>query len=96
LILESIKGNVNVEAPQLKNLIVRGICSLKFSADVDFSLETLDLCISNPNYHAGVKFLTLNLEIFELLSSFEPISHQPSPFANLNSLKIYPVSKCTA
>ncbi|GJV74904.1 hypothetical protein Tco_1506488 [Tanacetum coccineum] len=104
LILESIEGNVNVEAPQLKNLIVRGICSLKFSADVAFSLETLDLCISNPHYHAdkivgllqqaqGVKFLTLNWENFELLSSFEPISHQPSLFANLKSLKIYPVSK---
>nr|GEV52258.1 hypothetical protein [Tanacetum cinerariifolium] len=104
LILESIEGNVNVEAPQLKNLIVKGICSLKFSADVAFSLETLDLCISDPHCHAdkivgllqqaqGVKFLTLNMEIVERLSSFEPISNQPSPFANLKSLKIYPVFK---
>ncbi|PWA89334.1 F-box domain, Leucine-rich repeat domain, L domain-like protein [Artemisia annua] len=105
LTLESIEGYVNVEAPQLKNLIVKGICSLKFSADVALSLEKLDLCISKPHKSyadkivgllqqvQGLKFLTLNLEIVELLSSYEPISHQPSPFANLKSLKIYPVSK---
>ncbi|KAI7730197.1 hypothetical protein M8C21_000297, partial [Ambrosia artemisiifolia] len=38
----------------------------------------------------SVKFLTLNLESIEILStSVELISHQPSPFANLKSLKIY-------
>ncbi|GKB35046.1 F-box domain containing protein [Tanacetum coccineum] len=37
------------------------------------------------------KFLTLNLEILEhLSSSVEIVSHQPSPFANLKSLEIYP------
>ncbi|KAJ0666245.1 putative F-box domain, leucine-rich repeat domain superfamily, F-box-like domain superfamily [Helianthus annuus] len=41
----------------------------------------------------SVKFLTLNLEIVKLLSSYmELISHHPSPFANLKSLKIYPVN----
>ncbi|XP_035842026.1 F-box protein At1g60400-like [Helianthus annuus] len=40
----------------------------------------------------SVKFLTLNLEAVKLLSSYvELISHHPSPFANLKSLKIYPV-----
>ncbi|PWA64302.1 F-box domain, Leucine-rich repeat domain, L domain-like protein [Artemisia annua] len=39
----------------------------------------------------NVKFLTLNLEIIQCLSScVELISHQPCPFANLKSLKIYP------
>jgi hypothetical protein len=78
LTLESIEGKVNVEAPQLKNLIVKGICSLKFSADVALSLEKLDLCISKPRKSyadkivgllqqvQGVKFLTLNLEIVEV------------------------------
>ncbi|XP_076899503.1 F-box/LRR-repeat protein At5g02910-like [Bidens hawaiensis] len=37
-----------------------------------------------------VKFLTLNMEIIEILfSSVELISHLPSPFANLKSLKIH-------
>ncbi|KAJ0824560.1 putative F-box domain, leucine-rich repeat domain superfamily, F-box-like domain superfamily [Helianthus annuus] len=40
----------------------------------------------------SVKFLTLNLEVVELLSLYvELISHHPSPFANLKSVKIYPV-----
>ncbi|KAJ0427750.1 hypothetical protein HanHA300_Chr17g0638551 [Helianthus annuus] len=40
----------------------------------------------------SVKSLTLNLELVKHLSSHvELISHQPSPFANLKSLKIYPV-----
>ncbi|PWA93533.1 F-box domain, Leucine-rich repeat domain, L domain-like protein [Artemisia annua] len=39
----------------------------------------------------SVKYLTLNLEIFELLSPLmELISYQPSPFVNLKSLKVYP------
>ncbi|MFS7947734.1 hypothetical protein Hanom_Chr06g00551711 [Helianthus anomalus] len=40
----------------------------------------------------SVKFLTLNLEFIQLLSSYvELISHHPSPFSNLKSLKIYPI-----
>ncbi|KAK1438301.1 hypothetical protein QVD17_04108 [Tagetes erecta] len=39
----------------------------------------------------NVKFLTLSLEIVEVLSSaIELILPQPSPFVNLKSLKIYP------
>ncbi|KAK1438351.1 hypothetical protein QVD17_04159 [Tagetes erecta] len=40
----------------------------------------------------NVHFLTLNLEIVELLSSF--VILQPSPFVNLKRLKIYPEKKC--
>ncbi|KAK9052861.1 hypothetical protein SSX86_029491 [Deinandra increscens subsp. villosa] len=40
----------------------------------------------------NVHFLTLNLEIVELLSSFAELLklHRPSPFVNLKTLKIYP------
>ncbi|KAK1438300.1 hypothetical protein QVD17_04107 [Tagetes erecta] len=39
----------------------------------------------------SVKFLKLNLETVEILSSsVDVILHQPSPFVNLKSLKIYP------
>ncbi|KAK1438303.1 hypothetical protein QVD17_04110 [Tagetes erecta] len=39
----------------------------------------------------NVKFLELSLEIVEFLSSNQDlILHQPSPFVNLKSLKIYP------
>ncbi|PWA55634.1 F-box domain, Leucine-rich repeat domain, L domain-like protein [Artemisia annua] len=105
LTLEYVSCNVvNVEAPQLKNLIIReGYYSVNLSADV-LSLEKVDLTISSPHnaqaivdllqQFRSVKFLTLNLEIVECLSSsVELISHQPSPFANLKSLKIYPAWK---
>ncbi|GKA52468.1 F-box domain containing protein, partial [Tanacetum coccineum] len=97
---------VNVEAPQLKNLIMRQdyYYNVNFSADAVLSLEKVDLTISYPHkaqtivgllqQFRSVKFLTLNLEIVECLSSSaELISHQPSPFANLKSLKIYPALK---
>ncbi|KAF5782325.1 hypothetical protein HanRHA438_Chr11g0507221 [Helianthus annuus] len=73
---------------------------LRLATDV-FHLEKVDVCISNPSdprktlfllqQLRSVKFLTLNLEIIKFLSSsVELISHQPSPFANLKSLKVYP------
>ncbi|GJY93254.1 zinc finger, CCHC-type containing protein [Tanacetum coccineum] len=76
----------------------------KLSLDGGFpSLEKVDLDISYPqktNVHRifqrlhSVKSLALSLEIFELLSTSEQvISHQPSPFPSLKSLKIYPSSK---
>ncbi|KAI7739803.1 hypothetical protein M8C21_024267, partial [Ambrosia artemisiifolia] len=77
---------------------------LKLSADLH--LEKANICIDCDfkekaaalkivhllqQLHS-VKFLTLNLELVKFLSSYvELISHQPSPFANLKSLKIYPV-----
>ncbi|GJU72873.1 hypothetical protein Tco_1264278 [Tanacetum coccineum] len=68
------------------------------------SLEKVDLTIIYPDdaqaivgllqQIRSVKLFTLNLEIIECLSSSaELISHQPSPFANLKSLKIYPAIK---
>nr|GEV55598.1 hypothetical protein [Tanacetum cinerariifolium] len=80
-------------------------CSLKFSGDVPF-LEKVDMCFAHAResdaheivglfqqFHS-VKFLTLNLEIVELLSaSVEVVSRRSSSFANLESLKIYPVNK---
>ncbi|GJX90902.1 F-box domain containing protein [Tanacetum coccineum] len=75
----------------------------KLSLDGFPSLEKVDLCISSPqktNVHRifdlfqrlhNVKSLALSLEIVELLStSEEVISHQPSLFPSLKSLKIYP------
>ncbi|KAI3679979.1 hypothetical protein L2E82_50715 [Cichorium intybus] len=64
------------------------------------SLEKVDLCIFNPlsrDVHEivcllqqihGVKFLTLNMEILELISSsMGVISHQPFAFADFKILK---------
>ncbi|GJZ16273.1 F-box domain containing protein, partial [Tanacetum coccineum] len=76
LTLEYVSCNVvNVEAPQLKNLKMReSYSSVNFSADV-FSLEEVDITICYPHkaqtvvgllqQFSSVKFLTLNLEIFE-------------------------------
>ncbi|GJX40624.1 F-box domain containing protein [Tanacetum coccineum] len=96
---------VNVIAPQLKNLIIENYdVSTFISLDGVLSLEKVDLSISHPRdacrivsllgQLCSVKYLTLNLEIVELLSSrVELVSHQPSPFANLKSLKMYPVCR---
>ncbi|GKD87199.1 F-box domain containing protein [Tanacetum coccineum] len=69
---------VNVEAPQLKNLIMREdyYYNVNFSADALLSLEKVDLTIRYPHkaqtifcllqqFHS-VEFLTLNLEIVEV------------------------------
>ncbi|GKC87969.1 hypothetical protein Tco_1148618, partial [Tanacetum coccineum] len=82
----------------------KGCSSVIFSADVVLSLEKVDLSICYPRnaqtiigllqQFRSVKFLMLNLEIVECLSSsVELISHQPSPFLNLKYLKIYPILK---
>ncbi|KAI7732836.1 hypothetical protein M8C21_022164 [Ambrosia artemisiifolia] len=76
-------------------------CFLHFPADDYLSLEKADICLKYPKCAhqvlrllqqlRNVKFLTLSLEIVELLSlSMELISNQPSPFANLKSLKVHP------
>ncbi|XP_076925450.1 uncharacterized protein LOC143588286 [Bidens hawaiensis] len=95
-----------VSAPELASLHYKGgddDIPMKVSADLH--LEKVDVCIQcsfeDEEYTRktvcllqqlrGVKFLTLNFELVELLSlSVEVISHQHSPFANLKSLKIYP------
>ncbi|GJU04597.1 F-box domain containing protein [Tanacetum coccineum] len=76
--------------------------SLSF-APFYYSLEKVELCVTHSIVSAHkmvclfqqlqrVKYLTLNMEILEFLSSsVELISNQPSPFANLKSLHIYPI-----
>ncbi|GJV34015.1 hypothetical protein Tco_1394415 [Tanacetum coccineum] len=92
---------INMVAPQLKNLTVEywqglhlisapKLVSLRFK---DYSYEP-----NKPDAHTivdllqqlhSVKYLTLNLEIFQVLSPLmELISYQPSPFVNLKSLKL--------
>ncbi|GKE23564.1 hypothetical protein Tco_1435076 [Tanacetum coccineum] len=92
-------------APNLISLIYEGYDPLPLSTEGFHSLEKVDLCICCTSQEAAealeivrlfqhiqsVKFLTLTLEILELLSSYvRVISHHPPPFANLKSLDIYP------
>ncbi|XP_076889699.1 F-box/LRR-repeat protein At1g55660-like [Bidens hawaiensis] len=96
---------VHLSAPSLTSFIYRRGYSLEFSAGSLPSLEEVDLCIRKPRkteahtifgllqkFH-GIKCLTINLEALEVVSSsVELISNQPSPFANLKKLNIYPVN----
>ncbi|XP_076930746.1 F-box protein At1g60400-like [Bidens hawaiensis] len=96
---------VHLSAPDLTSFIYRRGYSLEFSTDSLPSLEEVDLCIRQPReteahtiigllqkFH-GVKCLTINLETLEVVSSsVELISNQPSLFANLRKLNIYPVN----
>ncbi|PWA85875.1 F-box domain, Leucine-rich repeat domain, L domain-like protein [Artemisia annua] len=97
-------GKLTISARDLTYLRIKGTNFPKLSLDGCPSLEKVDLCISYPkkkNVHRisdvfqclhSVKSLALSLEIVELLStSEEVISHQPSPFPSLQSLKIYPL-----
>ncbi|KAJ0427760.1 putative leucine-rich repeat domain superfamily, F-box-like domain superfamily [Helianthus annuus] len=91
-----------ISAPALVSLLYKGFYDLSLSTDDFSSLEKADICVSYPRdarkalrllqqLH-NVKFLTLNLEIVELLNkSVDLMSYQPSPFVNLKSLKIHPV-----
>ncbi|KAL7608898.1 hypothetical protein Lser_V15G10345 [Lactuca serriola] len=95
------KSLMKISAPGLTSLVIKGGCRIhKLSTQGFPYLEKADLCIFRPtkaDAHKivcllqklhNVKFLTLNLEILELLSSsVEPISHQHSPFGNLKILK---------
>nr|GEY05713.1 hypothetical protein [Tanacetum cinerariifolium] len=93
-----------VTAPNLESLVCDGYDPLYIFSNGFDSLEKVDLRVScldlkdAPKMFSllqhlhSVKFLRLNLEIVELLSSsVELVSNQPSPFSNLKSLKIYPV-----
>ncbi|KAI7739819.1 hypothetical protein M8C21_024283, partial [Ambrosia artemisiifolia] len=105
LTLVDVDGSVkvfNIVAPQLKNLTIEGHYCLQLPANDYFSLEKAYISIFRPkDAHQvlcllqqlhNVKFLTLNLEIVECLSSsVELMTNQPSPFANLKSLNIYPI-----
>ncbi|KAI7742925.1 hypothetical protein M8C21_008730 [Ambrosia artemisiifolia] len=93
-----------ISAPKLSSLKYKDSHPLDLPADL--LLEKVDICISCGSSEGeatarkivcmlqqlrSVQFLTLNSELIKLLSSsIEIIAHQPSPFANLKSLKIYP------
>ncbi|KAM0059691.1 putative F-box domain, leucine-rich repeat domain superfamily, F-box-like domain superfamily [Helianthus debilis subsp. tardiflorus] len=90
-----------ISAPDLVFLLYSGYDHLKLYTNGFLSLEKADICVSSPKdahqvlrllqHLHRVKSLTLNLEIVELLSSsVELMSHKPSPFVNLKSLKIHP------
>lgn len=102
--IRKFSGEILVSAPDLAHLNIECYRSLNLSADDFHSLETVDISISYPNEEDpqeifgllkllhSVKFLTLNMEILEILSlSVELLSHQHSPFSNLKHLKIYPL-----
>ncbi|PWA82375.1 F-box domain, Leucine-rich repeat domain, L domain-like protein [Artemisia annua] len=97
-------GGLTISARDLTYLSIKGFRFPKLSLDGIQYVEKVDLCISSPqktNVHRihdlfqhlhSVKSLALSLEIAELLStSEEVVSHQPSPFPSLKSLKIYPL-----
>ncbi|GJU07049.1 F-box domain containing protein [Tanacetum coccineum] len=95
-------GKQLIYAPKLASLVIKDDKPLEFTADDLCSLEKVNLCIypdkKDPYKIAAmlqrlhnVKFLKLNMELIEFLSSsMKPFSLQSSPFANLKSLKIYP------
>ncbi|PWA42795.1 F-box domain, Leucine-rich repeat domain, L domain-like protein [Artemisia annua] len=93
-----------ISAPGLVSLLYKGHHCLDLSTDGIHLLEKADLCVTGNasalkivclfQHLQSVKFLTLNLEIVEILSSHvKLISSQVSPFANLKCLHIYPVKK---
>ncbi|MFS8030434.1 putative leucine-rich repeat domain superfamily, F-box-like domain superfamily [Helianthus anomalus] len=92
-----------ISSPHLASFLYEGSYPLNLSTDGFHSLEKADICISgSQEEHAhriicllqhlrSAKFLTLNLELLETLSSSLDLNlHQPSLFVNLKSLKIYP------
>ncbi|KAF5753908.1 putative F-box domain, leucine-rich repeat domain superfamily, F-box-like domain superfamily [Helianthus annuus] len=94
-----------ISSPHLASFLYEGYHPLNLSTDGFHSLEKADVgisCLQGTNAHPIVcllqhlrsaKFLTLNLETVETLSSSLDLNlHQPSPFVNLKSLKIYPLT----
>ncbi|GJZ90736.1 hypothetical protein Tco_0662663 [Tanacetum coccineum] len=95
-------------APQLKNLTVeywQGLHLISAPELVSLLFKDYSYEPNKPDAHTivdllqqlhSVKYLTLNLEIFQVLSPLmELISYQPSPFVNLKSLKLLERSKCS-
>ncbi|PWA76435.1 F-box domain, Leucine-rich repeat domain, L domain-like protein [Artemisia annua] len=92
-----------ISAPDLSSLRYNGYHPMDLFTKGFSSLEKVYLGVYSENVAyahrmlrllqqlQSVKFLTLSIEIIEILSSsVELISGQPSPFTNLNMLKIYP------
>lgn len=103
--MKRLPDDLRISAPDLANLLLECPNPVQFSSDGFRSLEMVDLhmridfpkkidahkMVSMLQHLHSVKFLALSFEIVELLSSsVELISHQPSPFASLMGLKIYP------
>ncbi|KAJ0931403.1 putative leucine-rich repeat domain superfamily [Helianthus annuus] len=71
-----------ISAPDLAFLLYEGLVNLSLSTHGFLSLEKADICVSYPD------------DAHQLLSSsVELMCHQPSPFVNLKSLKIHPVTE---
>ncbi|KAM0004080.1 putative F-box domain, leucine-rich repeat domain superfamily, F-box-like domain superfamily [Helianthus debilis subsp. tardiflorus] len=96
-------SKIQISAPELVSLRFKAPCPRMFVTSDFPALEEAHLAIYIINSLAApriitllqkfhnVKVLSLSMDIIELLnSSVELISHQPSPFANLKSLKILP------
>ncbi|XP_071695722.1 F-box/LRR-repeat protein At3g26922-like [Rutidosis leptorrhynchoides] len=106
LTLKFVHGVVKAIAPQLKNISLALSYNDYFPCFENAlpSLEKADICIHYPcdalkiinmlQQLCSNKYLTINMEILELLSSkMDLISNQPSPFANLETLKVYPLTE---
>uniref|UniRef100_A0A251RLI6 Putative F-box domain, Leucine-rich repeat domain, L domain-like protein n=1 Tax=Helianthus annuus TaxID=4232 RepID=A0A251RLI6_HELAN len=92
LIIKGWQGIHLISAPNLSSLhYIEDSCSLKISADLLY-LEKVDVCISYVYDKAAAhEVVSLLQQLYSCLSSYvELISHQPSPFTDLKSLKIYP------
>lgn len=102
LSISGFSRDILISAPNLAYLLLESYECLNVLSDDFQSLEKVDICISSPykedphrivgllqRLH-GVKYLTLNIEILEHLSSYVGLfAHRPSLFANLKSLIIY-------
>nr|GEV96773.1 hypothetical protein [Tanacetum cinerariifolium] len=102
LSISGISRDILISAPNLAYLFLESHECLNVLSDNFRSLEKVDICISCPSKEDphrivgllqrlhGVKYLTLNIEILEHLSSYVGLfAHQPSLFANLKNLIIY-------
>ncbi|PWA38527.1 F-box domain, Leucine-rich repeat domain, L domain-like protein [Artemisia annua] len=76
-----------ISAPELVSLRFKDLCIIKECYYKPNKPDTHTIFDLLQQLHS-VKYLTLNMEIFQLLSPL--ISYQPSPFVNLKSLKVYP------
>ncbi|KAJ0865556.1 putative F-box domain, leucine-rich repeat domain superfamily, F-box-like domain superfamily [Helianthus annuus] len=110
LTITEFGGSYRISAPELASLLFRGFAPFMFSTDAMNLLEKAQLSLYSLNgldspdapsiislfqkLH-NVEDFSLSVEIIELLNSaVELISHQPSPFANLKSLKMLPRINC--
>ncbi|XP_071718370.1 putative F-box/LRR-repeat protein At3g18150 [Rutidosis leptorrhynchoides] len=100
-------GDLMISTPEISSLMYKSQNYFEFSADGLYSLEKVGFYMCCPGYFdffapkiidvlqqfRNIKYLTLGLEIVEVLaSSVQLVSNLPSPFANLMNLKIYPAN----